>query len=295
LGGLGDVKCLSALPHQSFYTLPNWIEYIVLCVLLTAVFGPRFYPTCNLLSWVCWIGQVVVLVVWAEVVLTSIVAFPHTYHTLSSAEHTMFSRAAVSLLAAFPVMIQDIARLQSKIYRGKFHHVFLQFDWMDGQREHIPSTIFATRFKVCVFLLLTNLTSFGGEQSSWLISIYVLMLVAAGIMWYQGQYYSLEMEAVESIARLPPVPIDFTGSPGAPFVVLAWQRTGSNLLCGKLHNHFQVVMHNEIFNDAKIWTYQNEDIRSDPSWKWDVFSRDLDPIAFLKDLCLREPLKQKMS
>lgn len=46
----------------------------------------------------------------------------------------------------------------------------------------------------------------------------------------------------------PSLPL--TGAPPAlrtqPFVVLAYQRTGSNLLCGILHNHPEILMHNEV-------------------------------------------------
>ena len=39
------------------------------------------------------------------------------------------------------------------------------------------------------------------------------------------------------------------------FVVLAWKRTGSNLLCGMLHHHPEIVMHNELFNPIDIFSY----------------------------------------
>ena len=39
------------------------------------------------------------------------------------------------------------------------------------------------------------------------------------------------------------------------FVVLSWKRTGSNLLCGILHHHPQICMHNELFNPIDIFTY----------------------------------------
>lgn len=39
------------------------------------------------------------------------------------------------------------------------------------------------------------------------------------------------------------------------FVILSWKRTGSNLLCGMLHRHYQVTMHNELFNPIDIFTY----------------------------------------
>ena len=39
------------------------------------------------------------------------------------------------------------------------------------------------------------------------------------------------------------------------FVVLSWKQSGSNLLCGILHNHREIIMHNELFNPIDIFTY----------------------------------------
>eukprot|EP00551_Chaetoceros_affinis_P012567 CAMPEP_0203682834 /NCGR_PEP_ID=MMETSP0090-20130426/47203_1 /ASSEMBLY_ACC=CAM_ASM_001088 /TAXON_ID=426623 /ORGANISM="Chaetoceros affinis, Strain CCMP159" /LENGTH=845 /DNA_ID=CAMNT_0050551951 /DNA_START=88 /DNA_END=2622 /DNA_ORIENTATION=+ len=66
------------------------------------------------------------------------------------------------------------------------------------------------------------------------------------------------------------------------FVVLSWKRTGSNLLCGMLHLHPEITMHNELFNPIDIFTYH-------PSFKniernkplWTVLTRDLFPMDFL--------------
>lgn len=66
------------------------------------------------------------------------------------------------------------------------------------------------------------------------------------------------------------------------FVVLSWKRTGSNLLCGILHLHPEITMHNELFNPIDIFTYH-------PSFKnidkktplWTVLTRDLFPANFL--------------
>lgn len=40
-------------------------------------------------------------------------------------------------------------------------------------------------------------------------------------------------------------------SPQTRFAVLSWKRTGSNMLCGILFNHPEIVMHNELFNPSK--------------------------------------------
>jgi LPS sulfotransferase NodH len=109
-------------------------------------------------------------------------------------------------------------------------------------------------------------------------------------LWGLALHFSPEREAAQLAAALPPLPMTLAAGGPRPFVILAYQRTGSNLLCGRLHNHARVVMHNELFNVAKIWTYQNEDVRADPTWKWDLFSRDADPCGFLADVYSRPSL-----
>lgn len=77
-------------------------------------------------------------------------------------------------------------------------------------------------------------------------------------------------------------------SPQTRFVVLSWKRTGSNLLCGILYNHPQIVMHNELFNPIDIFTYYPKllsssscgDVNNTP--RWTVMTRDLFPYNFLE-------------
>ena len=63
------------------------------------------------------------------------------------------------------------------------------------------------------------------------------------------------------------------------FVVLCWRRTGSNWLCGILHNHPDIFMHNEIFNETSIHTYYPNVLG-----KWSFSSRDLNPQLFLDEM-----------
>lgn len=65
------------------------------------------------------------------------------------------------------------------------------------------------------------------------------------------------------------------------FVVLAWKRTGSNLLCGILYHHPEIIMHNELFNTIDIFTYYPELL--DPT-RWTVLTRDLHPEEFLNEV-----------
>lgn len=63
------------------------------------------------------------------------------------------------------------------------------------------------------------------------------------------------------------------------FVILCWRRTGSNWLCGILHNHPEIFMHNELFNETSIHTYYENVLG-----KWSFSSRDLNPQLFLEEM-----------
>ncbi|KAL7488326.1 hypothetical protein ACHAW6_013904 [Cyclotella cf. meneghiniana] len=73
------------------------------------------------------------------------------------------------------------------------------------------------------------------------------------------------------------------------FVVLSWKRTGSNLFCGILHNHPEIIMHNELFNQIDIHTYHpGALVRGKDSdgkdIKWNYLTRDLWPKVFLHQI-----------
>jgi glycosyltransferase involved in cell wall biosynthesis/LPS sulfotransferase NodH len=69
------------------------------------------------------------------------------------------------------------------------------------------------------------------------------------------------------------------------FVVLSWKRSGSNLLCGILHHHPEITMHNELFNPIDIFTYYPKVlIRTTDGDRWSVLGRDLYPEAFLEHI-----------
>jgi len=77
--------------------------------------------------------------------------------------------------------------------------------------------------------------------------------------------------------HLPPPPVRF--------VVLSYQRCGTNLLCGRLHNHPDITMHNELFNElapySPVW-------RSGAFGPWNVFERDRNPQGFLDEVLYPE-------
>ncbi len=70
------------------------------------------------------------------------------------------------------------------------------------------------------------------------------------------------------------------------FAVLSWKRSGSNLLCGILHSHPEIIMHNELFNPIDIFTYYPNALMRDGSQehKWNFLARDLWPQLFLEHI-----------
>jgi len=276
---LGDVKCLSALPSRAFYAPPNWLELIFLLAMYKAL-------TSSFLS--LQYIQVAFLIILLEVALTGIVSLSRVSQSIP-----MWKRALIAPAAAFPIMVQDFARLLSKLLRFQLGHICLQLDWMDGQRDHVADTRYVLVIKNAASFLIVVASLYPTFLAR--ITIYGLcLLIGAFFLWWSNsQHFSPEHETQTQMSYLRPLPVDLPPGHPQPFVILAFQRTGSNLLCGRLHNHSHVVMHNEVFNFSKIWTYQNEDVRSDPSWSWNIFSRDSDPVAFICDLFIREPLKKK--
>lgn len=82
-----------------------------------------------------------------------------------------------------------------------------------------------------------------------------------------------------SLGASTEAPSSYTSAakPLQKFVVLAHQRTGSNLLCGILYQHPQIYMHNELFNDQRPMTYNPE-----PLADWNFARRDAIPMNFCR-------------
>ncbi len=295
---LGDVLCLDALPAHTFRAPPNWAEFLLLAALAANTTlgmaalqlgggggggggGGEDACTVSLASWLSSLALHVALV---EVLLTA-AAVPASL----SADLPAHRRAVVALASAWPIMAQDAARLASKLARLRLSHVCLQLDWLDGQRDHVGATRIALTLKCAFYAALMVAVSPRGSRAldaAWPLGPLLLCTFVA--IWGASNNYGPAEEASSFARALEPLPATFAEPGPRPFVVLAYQLTGSNLLCGRLHNHRGVVMHNEVFNMARAWTDLYEDVRADPEWRWDIFSRDADPLAFLLGLYSRK-------
>ncbi|CAB1098400.1 unnamed protein product [Ectocarpus sp. CCAP 1310/34] len=133
---------------------------------------------------------------------------------------------------------------------GNLYQLLLPFDWMDGKEGHkwrkASRVLHAAK-------LATNL------------------LIVVGAALGYGLHRSLAVVAANQ--RAP-----------ARLVVLAWQRTGRNLLCGLLHNHSGVFIHNEIFHNRAIHTFHQDRLEK---WGWAVAHRDADTRRFISEVWTR--------
>lgn len=239
----GDALCLSMHPHSTFYRAFDWAE----AIFLTCVIGPMVgLGVSACLKAFCIVGVVEFLEGLAH-------AYPGARH--------LGTPWAAFLLAPLPRMVQDVARLATKLGQLNLYQFSLSFDWMDGTDGHkwrkASRALHAAKLATNALLVLGTALGHG-----WHSSLVGLAVLVAYSKWQAPR-------AIRKAAtRVGP----------ARFVVLAWQRTGSNLLCGLLHNHSEVFMHNEVFHSRAIHTYHNDRLEE---WGWTVARRDADRKAFL--------------
>lgn len=238
----GDVLCLETHPVNTFYTLPNWIETAFALGFLSTLQGVGLgaFEISPLKA-----VQMIILMIVLEVLLLVCGL------KLSSVPKRLYP--CVAFLGVLPIMIQDLVRLKSKLARLKFYQLCLRFDWMDGQEDHVSTTVFndAVKFILRVLVLVWFYGS-GSVVVDWAIMI----MSASWVLSRQSNWIYLCTPPASETAHF----LSDSSSSTAPakFVVLAFQRTGSNLLCGILHNHKKIAMHTELFHERNFYTYFDE-------------------------------------
>lgn len=238
----GDVLCLTTQAQSTFVAPPNW-----------AVIG-----ACSLLLKR---PDLAILATGTEIALNAVLYCSHVFPG---------APIATPLLAAVPPMLQDVVRLVSKLRRLRFEQVLRHFDWMDGQENHVTASQLALLLKGAAFAAV----AVGTSTSVSLQARAVAALAVTGIASTLYRGLGLQLPAPLSASSLD---LDPT-SRVMPFVVLASQRTGSNLLCGYLHHHPMIAMHNELFNEKKIYSHHG----SVGAEATDLQERDSDPGVFLR-------------
>lgn len=184
----------------------------------------------------------------------------------------MAARIWVALVATLPPMLQDAKRLQSKLWRFKFDNLMLHFDWMTGHGHSATDLRLSVAGKLLAFVLSATAFEVESRQGR-------KVAVAALISWYLT--WCLSQFEVHRLPRLSRAPLPMNseldlGTTDRPFVVLAYQRAGSNLLCSYLSLHPAIAMHNELFNGKAIYAHDGIINSSE-----EVNTRDRDPAAFL--------------
>ena len=195
------------------------------------------------------------------------------------------SRSIVRVLGCLPVMSQDLIRLRYKLMTLRIWDIGLRFDWMDGQSNQKLMLRFNETIKCMVRLLLLCAVdrSIGYTKALNLVLMY----------WWYCKLWGLDL--LTFLENPPQVPVNFEPLSNVlsnhlnptPFVILAHPRTGSNLLCGILHNHDKVAMYNELFHPNKLLNYFN--LQSNPDFDWTPERRDANPIEFLRQLFTMDP------
>lgn len=247
----GDALCLGFHPHSTFYRALDWAETIALIWviwLLVRVLGFAQFSVAEGLGACGIVGMVDFLEGLAHVFPKSTGAMPW----------------AAVLLAPLPRMAQDMARFFTKLAQGNLYQLLLSFDWMDGtdchQWREASRALHSAKLAVNIFLVLGTALGYG---------MYCGMAgIAMLVVYFKWQ------------TPRPRGKVTRQSGPSR-FVVLAWQRTGSNLLCGLLHNHIDVFMHNEVFHNRAIHTYHRDRLEE---WGWTVARRDVNKKAFISDI-----------
>ena len=268
----GDVLCLDFFPNKSFYCCPNWCESILFYLL---------YQIYNF--------QKIDINVYFLIILVHFgFRFP-TYFTKSyederkSYNYNIFTSFIVGLIATLYPTIQDFVRIISKIRRLRLRQLCCHFDWMDGQKDHIPASKLASifEFTCLVFCLLTYFCN-----NYYLKNLLILVSTIIYFTWIKFQYNIISV----NIYNKPKDSDLIFNKSTTPFVILATQRTGSNMLCGYLNSHPEILMHNELFNEVGIFSPNKDILQSDIN---PLQNRDSDPTNFLQKAFLLNNFNQK--
>mmetsp|Transcript_7212 Transcript_7212/g.10150 ORF Transcript_7212/g.10150 Transcript_7212/m.10150 type:complete len:1017 (-) Transcript_7212:189-3239(-) len=266
----GDTLLLEVHPELAFFAFPNWVEWMfVQTVLYLLLLMVHSLPLWLLL-------QSVLAVCIAELILSVIIVYQRTKFTES-----ICNRLLQSVIGTWFLMVQDVTRLCVKLKRLQIYLIGVQFDWLDNQRGHVE-TVRISNFIKNMFVLSIMISLFYPSNLVKLISSIISILLL--YFWCTSQHASVVSD----------IPLPFEGilqkiPDVQPFVILTWQRTGSNLLCGILHNHQDITMHSEVFHARKIHTFHENKWSDSKDWNWTSKSRDEEPETFLKDLLLRTP------
>eukprot|EP00892_Ulva_mutabilis_P003593 jgi/Ulvmu1/1605/UM111_0034.1 len=237
----GDVLCLETNPAMMFWSVPNWAALVLGSLL------------CCRPLWA-------LLAVCLEVTMSAATYAPRVPRLLPAHQF-----AAVLLLATLPPLLQDGVRVVSKVARGRWVQLVQHFDWMAGHADHAAATQVAMMLKLLLWCCAVAAVEVPQARS---VLVAVLCCALGAWAWGQGRVMPPQEARCNDVLPLC--------TARTPFVVLATQRTGSNMLCGLLRGVPGIAMHNELFNDKGVFSHCGvaEDMQS-------IFTRDAAPRRFL--------------
>lgn len=211
----GDVLCLSRLPQVTFRAPPNWAEIALLCIIwgvARLLLADGAAPTLGAVLWTTF--SCVSLAAVIEVAML----FPRFY---MFADGLPKSRVFVALLATAPPMLQDLVRLHSKLRRGRLAELCLHFDWMNSTGQHPAET----SSNLCWKLAAWSVAVWALQQpESRERAVTLLVILYTG--WVLRHCGTLMLGSWKRAIVRRQLDIDL--KPGrVPFVVLAYQRTGT--------------------------------------------------------------------
>ena len=258
----GDVLCLDQFPNNTFWCFPNWCESTMLMLIFILMSN---HGICK-------------VILFLPLVVNIAFRVP-TYYTKSVEDgNSRLLSLLVGLIAVVFPSLQELNRMWSKLRRLRIANLCCHFDWMHGQRDHVSATQLASLFEFVTLILI--FCTIAIPSTRWVTGI---LSIAIYRIWVCFQY-----KLVSTKCAISPKNSQLVFAKGkTPFVILATQRTGSNMLCGYLQNHPQILMHNELFNEVGVFSPKKHDLHPNPK----TFGvRDTDPTGFLqKAYDLAEP------
>lgn len=108
-----------------------------------------------------------------------------------SAQSPLWWRLLAAVTGAGLTMLQDLTRLWSKLVNGRIYQLFLHFDWMDGQEEHLETIRLSRACGNVASLLLNDILRRGGttlimgtcQDASWTMAVEIVAWVAMLSIW----------------------------------------------------------------------------------------------------------------
>lgn len=137
----GDSLCLSEWPDKTFWTFPNWIEFILFCLLPVALFTNRLSSG---------------LLASLAVALVDHGFKAVEYYRRGRRDGTIFRKIWVSFGAGTIISTQEVVRMWALIRHLSIYYLGRRMDWFDGQANIQVLDIQLRSFFVFAFNMIVS-------------------------------------------------------------------------------------------------------------------------------------------